>query len=198
MPSELSEQKIKAALLVAQGHLSNQQIAQRLEMGERTLDGWKKEPEFKRLVSDHLNAWLVEIHHKGIADRRRRIFQLNLRWRKAQAIAEARAKDPAIRRLPGGATGFIVRRLRSIRRGDGQFAVIEEGQFDSALFRDLLAIEQQAARELGQWDAAEQRTIRRLSDLSREEIEALILDLSKAHGIPGPDLSHAGNPTVAD
>src|SRR5579864_8431511 len=183
---QLSEKQIVATLLVAQDRLPNKQIADRCGISERTLDNWKTKPLFKRAVEDHLNAWMQQIHRKGIADRRRRIFQLNERWRKAQAIVQACAKDPEMRALPGGATGFIRKRIRAIPIGNQEFDQVTEFFFDAKLYQSLARIEEQAARELGQWDQKQERTIRRLSDLSREETDALLVDIHKTYGIPLP------------
>jgi len=90
----LTGQQLEATLLVAQDKLTNKKIAEKLGIAERTLDYWKADPEFKRAVQDHLEAWMANLYAKGIADRRRRVFQLNDRWRRAQSIVQARARDP--------------------------------------------------------------------------------------------------------
>jgi len=64
--------------------------------------------------------------------------------------------------------------------------VVPEGTFDAALFRELAAIEEQAARELGQWEQQQERKIRRLSDLTPDEVEAVMADIQKTYGIAAP------------
>jgi hypothetical protein len=194
----LNEKKHLASLLVAQDRLSNKEMAAKLGVAVRTLDNWKTDPEFKAAVEAHLQAWMAKVQAKGIADRRRRIFQLNERWRKAQAIVEARAKDPGTARLPGGRTGFLVRHFRSLPKGDGERVIIEEAVFDAKLFIGLLKIEAQAARELGQWDEKPERVVRRLADLTREEIDSVLADWERSHTLAPPDPPNDGNPTVVN
>ena len=193
----MSEQKHLASLLVAQDKLTNKEIAEKVGIAPRTLDNWKCEPEFKEAVQAHLNAWMERIQNKGIADKRRRVFQLNERWRKAQAIVEACAKDPELRKLPGGKTGFVRKRVRAIPVGQGEYSEIEEFFFDAKLFMSLLRIEEQAARELGQWDEKKpDRKILRLSDLTPDEVQSLMADMEKRFGGILPTSGPEAPPTV--
>lgn len=195
----MNEQKHLASILVAQDKLTNKEIAAKVGVAPRTLDNWKTDQEFKAAVQAHLDAVFAHVQHKGIADKRRRIYQLNERWRKAQAVVKARAKDPSLRNLPGGNTGFVTRRLRSLSKGFGERAIIEEAVFDSKLYMSILRIEEQAARELGQWDDKPDRIIRRLSDLTGDEVQALLSDIERTHGVritdPPPN---DGNPNLVN
>lgn len=160
----LSEQKLECALLVAQDRLTNARIAARVGISLRTLDNWKADPEFKAEVDRHLEAWQQQVFERGIADRRRRVYRQNDRWRRLQAVIEQRAKrgrellqeiaaDEAkaeaaggtpskVRPYPGIETGLIV--LKPTRYGT-------VAEVDTGLLAEIRSLEQHTAIELGQW-----------------------------------------------
>ncbi len=64
-------------------------------------------------------------------------------------IVEERAADTTLHGVPGGKTGFIVRSLKSVGWGDSA-RVVEEYNVDTALVREIRALHERAAKELGQ------------------------------------------------
>jgi transposase len=72
----------RAALLVAEDALSNEQIAAECGVTRRTVDRWKVQSEFIAAVDAHRTRWREEIERAGIANRQNRVDALNDRWRK--------------------------------------------------------------------------------------------------------------------
>lgn len=149
--SPLSRTKLKAALLVAIDRLSDEKIAEECGISRRTLATWKSLPEFQLKVQDHVEHWHTELLRVGLGDKRRRIARLAERHRKLELLAEERAADPEIAKIPGGKSGFIVRRLKIVRGADGTSKAVPEYVVDAPLLSELRAIEEQIAVEVGDW-----------------------------------------------
>lgn len=145
--------QIEAVHLVARDKLTNAEIAARVGISTRTLLSWKSNPDFAAAVTEWRNAWRERVMTDGIADQQRRLFRLNDRWRRMQAVIEQRAQDPSMT-APGCNTGLMVRTYKSI--GSGLTAEkVEEYEVDTGLLHELRAHEEQAAIELGQWKREE-------------------------------------------
>lgn len=146
-----SEKTYSAALLVAQDRLTNADIAQRVGIAPRTLDKWIANPAFKQEVQKHLDSWRQRIIEKGIANKDRRLSNLDDRWRRCQMVIEERSKAPEMQKVAGGRTGLIWRTEKSI--GSGYTArEVEEFEVDCGLLKEIRELEAQAAHELGQWE----------------------------------------------
>lgn len=91
----------------------------------------------------------VEALEPEIMSRLGRAHALASRHGKLMEIVEERAADPDISALPGGHTGFIIRRERSVGRGENAQTIVES-EVDVPLLAELRAIEERLARELGQ------------------------------------------------
>lgn len=146
----------EAALLVAADELTNEQIADQLAITDRTLLRWKLEPAFKERVAEHVAAWRAEIRKRGITERQNRVDALNSRWEAMQLIVTERAvdmggrSDEGVPQIPGGSSGLLVRQFKVLGAGrNARF--VEEYAVDVGLLRELRAHEEQAAKELGQW-----------------------------------------------
>lgn len=137
-----------AAQLVAEDDLSDEEIANQAGVSRRTLTTWKQHPEFAAVVGDHIGQLQAAMLKRGIAKKRKRIATLDdLHQSLLQVIAERSGQYPGI---PGSETGLIVKQYKQIGAGrDAQ--VIEEYAVDTATIREIRALEQQAAQELGQW-----------------------------------------------
>jgi phage terminase small subunit len=92
-------------------------------------------------------AKLFELEITSKQDRVRRYAEIQERlWQ----IVEERSADPAMAKVPGGKSGFIVRQIKIIGTGANQ-RIVPEYVVDTGLAREIRAINQQAAEELGQW-----------------------------------------------
>ena len=187
----LSGKQLVAAAEVARDKRSLAKIARKLKVGERTLSTWKAAPEFQVEVERLLNLWAEGVEKKGIADRRRRLFRLNDRWRRAQSFIEQRAKlfkqlaadDEQLRNVPGGNTGMVAWDYKMLHVGEQSYERLIEYKWDAGLSADLRATEEQAGIELGQWKPKHEISfaegggalrIQYLSSLTDDELQLLI------------------------
>lgn len=145
-----SEKAHLAARLVAYDDLGDVAIAAQVGIGRTTLHRWKHHPEFRAAVGgvvEDLNRAMLRL---SVAKKRRRLAVLDDLHTKALAVIDARAKDDALAEFAGGETGLLVRQIKVV--GTGPMArEVEEAAVDVGLMKEIRAIEEQAARELGQW-----------------------------------------------
>lgn len=139
----------EALLLVAEDKFSDVEIAERLGIGKRTLEDWKRDPFFRDKLDQTISEIRATLMRHGIARLDRRLARLNKTWLDLQAVIEARAGE-LDGDAPGTETGLIVMQEKGVGSGDN-FRVIEEYGLDAALLSELRALEMQAAKELGQW-----------------------------------------------
>lgn len=145
-----SGRRERAALLVAQDELSDEQIAESVNVTRRALAKWKRAPEFAARVADLVAAMREAVRARGIAERQNRVDALNERWELMRKIVAERAAAQEMAQIAGGKTGLLVRQLKQV--GVGREAqVVEEFSVDTGLLRELREHEKQAAIELGQW-----------------------------------------------
>jgi hypothetical protein len=168
------ETRARAVLLVAAGTLTHDEIAEDLGIGRSTLSLWKADPEFREQVQSLRQRVYDEVIEGGVGDLKMRVIAKNDRWRRLLKTMEARAKDPAIRDVPGGEYGLVVRRERTIHTGKDEYERVIEHEFDKALWDALGSVEQEAATELGQWKSKVEHSI-------DEPTRKLALELSKAY-----------------
>lgn len=142
--------RVRAAELVADDALTDEQIAAAVGISRRTLHAWRQTPEFVARVEERRQAQREAIEAKGIADKRNRIGYLNERHAAMRLIVKERGEHEDMAGVPGGATGYVVCTTKAIGMGANQ-QVVEEYAVDTGLLREFRAHEQQAAQELGEW-----------------------------------------------
>jgi hypothetical protein len=149
---EWSKRKEEAALLVAKDEQSDEQIATSLRISERTLDYWKRRPEFRARVAEHVAAWRAAFKERGVRERENRIDTINGIVNRLTGLIEARAADPLCL-VAGRESGLMVTKKISFERGrDGEdVARVEEYATDGVVLKELREYLKQAAQELGQW-----------------------------------------------
>lgn len=187
----LDEVQLRAAQLVAEGELTEDEIAEQVDRARRTVQLWKKLPEFRARVAELVKELEVAILDRGIARRGQRVARLDDTWRRLRQVVDERAADPAMQTVAGGKTGLLVRHLKQI--GGGETAqVVEEFEVDTGLLRELREHEKQAAIELGQW-------VRKMAPtdptgekeygdgLTDEERRAEVVGILRRFGILAPD-----------
>lgn len=135
-----TEIRIRAAQLVAEGELTDLQIAESLAVSRQSITRWKAEPMFRDRVNEIVIDLAEALAAKGIRLRENRLRNLQTRVDKMMALIEARALDLA--EVTGGETGLLV---RDYKHGGTVY------KFDAALLREMREHEKQAAQELGQW-----------------------------------------------
>ena len=152
----------RAAKLVADDRLTNEQIAADVGVSRRTLDNWKTWPEFQERVAQIVERTRKAILSRGIAVKANRVGSLHDRWERLQRVIEERAGDALVADVPGGTTGLLVPepmllKVQGEMGEDGRFIATGESQIvykyavDTGVLKELRDIEKQAAQELGQW-----------------------------------------------
>jgi transcriptional regulator with XRE-family HTH domain len=168
-----TEARARAAVLLAEDDLTDEQIAAMVGVTRRTLARWKTNSDFAALVGDHVGELQAAMLRLTVAKKRERMKVLDRlheklltvideRAEEYAALAEQQAAEPDTKRVyrqvfggsgtvpAGGGTGLIVRQLKVV--GAGPMArEIEEFAVDTGLVREIRAVHEQAAKELGQW-----------------------------------------------
>ena len=149
-PFRWSKNSTQAAIDLAEDELSDEAIAAKAGVTRRTLANWKLHPEFQQRISDELTALQNAMRREPIAKRRYRLRKLGELEQRAWTVVTERADDPDIAHVPGGKSGMVVRQIKIV--GTGKMArEVEEYAYDTGLSRDLQAIYEQGAKEVGDW-----------------------------------------------
>lgn len=138
--------KEMAAQYIAEGRLEYGEIAQKVGVERTTLHRWRKEEKFAARVDCLREEFLAAAQDRAIARKDYRLSVLNAKHDKLLTLIEQRAADPTMAEIPGGSTGLVVRQLKV----SGE-TVVSEFVFDRAVLQELRALEEQAAKELGQF-----------------------------------------------
>jgi hypothetical protein len=145
-----SEKAYRAAVLVAEDEISDIDIAAAVGIGRTTLHRWKQHPDFTAQVGDTVGDLNRAMLRLAIAKKRKRLTVLDTLHAKALKVIEARSTDESLAEFAGGDTGLLVRQIKVV--GTGPMArEVEEAAVDVGLIREIRALEEQAAKELGQW-----------------------------------------------
>ena len=150
MPFTWSPKSEQAAELLA-GGLSITKTAKRVEVDEKTIDRWKRQPEFRTRLEERLAAIRTEIRTGGLAVRENRIAAERRRHGQIMAFVRKRAGNPRLGGVEGDDSGFFIRREKSLHVGEQAYERIEEIELDTAVTTELRELEQAIATEVGDW-----------------------------------------------
>jgi hypothetical protein len=143
----------RAAQLVADGHLTNDEIAVECGVSGRSLRDWKRCLEFRERVRQCLAEFRAKLAVEGLALKSNRIALLMGRAATLRGIVRARGKDPRMANAPGTTAlqkGLQMRTIKSI--GSGVSArEVEEYVLDTGLLDEERQYLQHIATELGEW-----------------------------------------------
>lgn len=145
-----SKPALQAAVLLAADDINHEEIAKQSETSVTTLWRWRQHPEFQERVQEHEVALQAAMLRHAVAKRHKRLAVLDKLHTKALAVIEARGEEMADE-APGAETGLLVKSYKVV--GQGPTAqLMTEYAVDTPLMREIRAIEEQAAKELGQWE----------------------------------------------
>ncbi|HLL74824.1 MAG TPA: hypothetical protein VK421_06130 [Pyrinomonadaceae bacterium] len=157
--------KERAAFLVAEDRLTDENIADELSITRRTLARWKLEKGFQARVVEIKEETRRALVARGIVEKQNRLDALNDRWERMRQVIAQRADN--LKGVPGGGnTGLLVRQVKGIGKGE-DFQVVEEYAVDTGLLREMREHEKQAAQELGEWSERHEHTGKDGADLFR-------------------------------
>ena len=163
--------KEQAAQFVAEGRYEYGEIAEKIGIDRVTLHRWRKDEKFAARVARLSLEFSEGAKARAIRRKDYRVNVLADLQNRLMAVIEARAADPSMAELPGGKTGLLVRKPLA----SGGMLVGEEIAVDTGMIRELRAVQEQAAKELGQLvDKHEQRVIRGIEDLTDDELAAVV------------------------
>lgn len=196
-PFRWNRASIEAAFDVAEGTLTEEQIAQKVGADRKTLFRWRGHPDFAARVEEHREAIRQAVFSRGIARPENRIARQNARWEALHRVLEARGKAME-GECPGGETGLIVGEIKLVKvfelprglkkalaageitPGDlqdedfqptRQVLPMLEYRVDTATLASILAHEKQAAQEMGQWVERQKIDV---NDLTPDQLVALL------------------------
>lgn len=162
----------QAAQLIAEGRFEFGEVAEKVGVDRVTLYRWKRDKRFtarvEQIIADHSRA----TKRLAIARKDYRVGVLNKLHTKLETLIEQRAADPSTANIPGGDQGLVVRQFKV--SGEN---VVSEYVFDRAVLQELRAVQEQAAKELGQFVEKHEHKIGSLKDLSDDELAALLGEL---------------------
>lgn len=151
-----TEPRERAAFLLAEDELSDEEIAAEVGVHRATLATWKRRSEFRERMREHVKALEAEIVHIGITRKRNRLARL-------QRLLDRQERFMADHKLAVE---------RPVFSQDGELAY--ETKYDAGLSREYRATLEQVAKELGQLSEKiqiEQETIiRRYVGVDMEDV----------------------------
>lgn len=146
-----NKKRYHAAKLVAENEVSRERLCEMVGISLPTFYNWFRTPEFKAKVAEYQADIDAEMMRLPIAKKNVRVARLNDLQRRLELVVtdreEAYSQDEQV---IGGRSGAIVKQYKSVGYGK-ESRIVEEHAFDAALFREIRAIDEQAAKELGQW-----------------------------------------------
>lgn len=143
-------------------------------------------PEADKYVNQIVDAETAKYVAEEIRTKAGRVQAIAERRQRLYDVIAARAADPDHADVPGHKTGLIAITMKALGT-----RYVKEASVDTALLRELRAMEQQVAQELGQWveRAESQVSLNRIEDASPAELETLMAALAQRAGeaAPGED-----------
>ena len=151
----------RAALMIADGRLTDAAIAKAIGVTEVTLHKWTQHPTFQAQVDDMRERMYSQIMQRGCAVKAQRVAQLQaqldrlLRIVAEREAAYAKAATPkaeggAGKAVAGGQSGFLCREPRLLGKG-ADAKLVSVYRFDAALSKEIREILKQIAQEKGEW-----------------------------------------------
>jgi predicted 2-oxoglutarate/Fe(II)-dependent dioxygenase YbiX len=146
---DFTQKHHEAAILLAEDELGNAAIAERVGVDERTIYRWKEDKDFRKLIDKYVKDYARRIFNRGIARKDKRVKVLDEVHEKIQTVFRERGESEEMQVVPGGKTGLLVKQFKGIGRGE-DFEMVEEFAVDTGTIRELRALQEQVASELGQ------------------------------------------------
>ncbi len=161
-PWEWTSERERAAQLVADGQLTNDEIAARCDIARDTLQDWKRTAEFSARVQEHIASFRAKITADGLADRINQIAFIKARLAAIRGIYRARGE--LNESAPGDTPiqkGLQVKTLKSLRVtvksrkkkiSDSEILkLVEEYAIDTATCSEERALLQHLSILMGDW-----------------------------------------------
>lgn len=141
--------RLRAAQFVYDDKLTDFEIAKKVRISVRTLEYWKKRPEFKARLAEIRVEYQQSISQRSIFDKAKRMESMARDWEATETIIEERGRDPDMQDVPGGKTGRLTRNLKMIGTGK-EAETVEVYEYDTGLERRRDALRKEAKQEMGE------------------------------------------------
>ena len=148
---------MQAAVLTGTTDLTREEIAEKVGAPLARVSAWRNDDEFRDLASSARKELFARIRDEGIAIQENRIAAQNTRWKLLQQIVRERAElfagDEEARgkaEAAGVSTGWVTRSRRYFT-GPAGLVSWWEYRVDTAMMREMAALEKLAGEELGQF-----------------------------------------------
>lgn len=164
-PFKWTPTKKRAAILVAEDEFPDWKIAKTCHVSKVSLEMWKRHPDFRAEVGDHVGQIQAAMLKLAIAKKHKRLAVLDDLYQRAVDVVMLRAAQYAptddsqeaatevARRIfgngtvPEAVTGLLVKKETPTNRG----GIAVEWAVDTGLIKQIQSLQEQAAKELGQW-----------------------------------------------
>lgn len=184
----------QAAILLAEGRVSDQKIADSVGVSRRSLERWKNEPEFDARVSQIADELCARAKKFAIARVEGRMIVRQEMENKLLTVFAERAQEAAETNsdVPGLRTGLVCKTLKGIGKGE-DFQVVEEYEVDTGSIRELRGLHEDAAKDMGQLEEAKVRAHINLADEISEARKRA--QAAKTYAIPSPNVPNSQKET---
>jgi len=132
--------------MLAEDSVSDAEIAAACGVTRPALQKWKAREEFQTRIAEIVKRRKDAALRYSIAQQDKRIADMDDRWRRMRQLIDARAEE-LNGAVPGGETGLLVRQIKLSNTG----IQVEEFAVDTGLLKEMRALEEQVAKELGQY-----------------------------------------------
>lgn len=185
----------EAAQMVAEGRYELTQIAEKLGITRQGLHKLRRTPAFAARVDEISREFADAALKRALARKDYRITCLANRHSLLREVIEARAAAPDMQEIPGGHTGIMVRKPVTSKDGICGYEFV----VDTGTLKELRAVEEQVAKELGQF--VEKREVKAdvihsLKDATDDELDAELDKLTT--GFVAPDVEGAEDENPGD
>lgn len=136
----------KAAWLVAEGDLAEDEIAAEVKITPRQLYNWRQRVDFATRVDEHIAQITKKVLSSGYCRIDKRLELLNRNVRRLERVVAAQAENPEVSSQPGADTGLIVRKDIPTR-----FGTIQEYSVATGILAEERAHLKHIAVETGDW-----------------------------------------------
>jgi transposase-like protein len=144
------ERRERAAIMAAEGIHTDEEIARAAGVTRRTVQRWRQDASFMARVGAICDTFSTNLVARGIVERQARLDAYQRAFDKLEQVIAERAADPSMQEIPGGKTGLVVRRYKSIGAGESA-SIVEEYEVDTPTLKEIRATLQQTAQDAGQW-----------------------------------------------
>ena len=143
--------RTSAAQRVAEGKLSEDDIANELKISRATLKRWKSHPGFQARVAEIVAETAAALKKQGIRVKETRLAKLNRMVQRIESVILGRAED--MPEAPGGKSGLLARDYK------GKDADQPVYRFDAPMVKEYRELLKQAAIEVGEWTEKREHTV---------------------------------------